>query len=137
MFNCLLIRTIKWWNSNSRISLRWGVYDEYENKNTYRYSYFFALNVNASEAVLEENIANLWINDLDHHTDVALLKEGDQYYIECNILAERQITTSQLKTLSSRPEFCSVSSGVIQSAFDDTSQSIKLTIPTEAAHEKR
>ena len=26
---------------------------------------FFALNVNASEAVLEENIANLWINDLD------------------------------------------------------------------------
>jgi outer membrane usher protein len=93
---------------------------------------FFALNVNASEAVLEENIANLWINDLDHHTDVALLKEGDQYYIECNILAERQITTSQLKTLSSRPEFCSVSSGVIQSAFDDSSQSIKLTIPTDS-----
>jgi hypothetical protein len=32
--------------------------------------------VNASEAVLEENIANLWINDLDHHTDVALLKKA-------------------------------------------------------------
>ena len=40
---------------------------------------FFALNVNASEGMLEENIANLWINDLDHHTDVALLKQGDQY----------------------------------------------------------
>lgn len=38
---------------------------------------FFALNVNASEGMLEENIANLWINDLDHHTDVALLKQGD------------------------------------------------------------
>lgn len=92
---------------------------------------FFALNVNASEAVLEENIANLWINDLDHHTDVALLKEGDQYYIECNILAERQISTAQLKTLASRPEFCLVSSSGVQSTFDDSSQSIKLTIPTE------
>ena len=76
---------------------------------------FFALNVNASEAVLEENIANLWINDLDHHTDVALLKEGDQYYIECNILAERQITTSQLKNalLSARVLFSVIRSNSV------------------------
>ena len=92
---------------------------------------FLALNVNASENVLEENIANLWINDLDHHTDVALLKSGDQYYLECSVLAERQITTTQLKTLTTRPEFCLVSSERIQSTFDDASQSIKLNIPTE------
>ena len=92
---------------------------------------FFALNVNASEGMLEENIANLWINDLDHHTDVALLKQGDQYYLECQVLAERQISTAQLKTLASRPEFCLVSSSSVQSTFDDSSQSIKLTIPTE------
>lgn len=56
---------------------------------------FFALQVNASENILEENIANLWINELDHNTDVTLLTDGKQYYIECNLLTERQIDTAQ------------------------------------------
>lgn len=91
---------------------------------------FFALHVHASESVLEESIANLWINELDHNTDVALLTDGKQYYIECSILAERQIDINQLTILTSRPNFCLVSAGEIQSVFDTSSQSIKLTIPT-------
>ena len=91
---------------------------------------FFALQVNASENILEENIANLWINELDHNTDITLLTDGQLYYIECNLLTERQIDITQLKKLSARPNYCLVSNGEIQSVFDQSSQAIKLTIPT-------
>lgn len=88
-------------------------------------------NVNASENNLEESFANLWINDLDHNTDIVLLKYNGQFYIECRELSERNINIDKLIRLTSRNNFCLVSGNSIQSNFDSSIQVIKLTVPPE------
>ena len=42
---------------------------------------FLIFNVNASENNLDESFSNLWINDLDHNTDIILLKYNKQFYV--------------------------------------------------------
>ena len=91
---------------------------------------FFSLGVHANESSTEESLVNLWINELDHHTDIMLLTDQHQYYIACEVLTERQIQIQKLKKHLSRIDFCLVSDGEIQSVLDASSQSIKLNIPT-------
>lgn len=90
----------------------------------------FSFAANANENPVEESLANLWINELDHHTDIILITEGQHYYMGCDVLSERQIQVQKLKKHQQRADFCLVSEGDIQAVFDSSSQSIKLTIPS-------
>lgn len=89
---------------------------------------FINLNVYAADPVFEENIVNLWINDLDQNQDIVLLIAEKNYYIECDLLTSRQINIENLKKLEQRPKFCLISDENIHSFFEPSSQSIKLTI---------
>lgn len=91
---------------------------------------FLIFNVNASENNLDESFSNLWINDLDHNTDIILLKYNKQFYVECKELSERNINIDKLIRLTSRNNFCLVSDNPIQSNFDSSIQAIKLTVPS-------
>lgn len=93
------------------------------------FNIFWAFSAHASDNNMENILANLWINDLDMHTDINLLKQQDQFYIECEVLKDGKIDTSHFQVLQSQPDFCLVSGGEVQSVFDEDSQSIKLTIP--------
>src|SRR5690554_7995914 len=86
----------------------------------------FSFAANANENPVEESLANLWINELDHHTDIILITEGQHYYMGCDVLSERQIQVQKLKKHQQRADFCLVSDGDIQAVFDSSSQSIKL-----------
>ncbi len=90
---------------------------------------FWAFSAHASDNNMENILANLWINDLDMHTDINLLKQQDQFYIECEVLKGGKIDTSHFQVLQSQPDFCLISGGEVQSVFDEDSQSIKLTVP--------
>lgn len=94
-------------------------------------NFFISLNVMAVEVKYEERIANLWINGLDHAIDVDLIQKDDQYYIECNILKERNIDVIGFVKLTNKDNYCLVSGGEVNSVFDEASQSIKIDIPTK------
>ncbi len=91
----------------------------------------FLCNANANQNPDDEFFANLWINELDHNIDIILIKSNDNFYIECNILSERDIDISKLSKMASRDEFCLISDRNIQSNFDASKQTINLTIPTQ------
>lgn len=91
----------------------------------------FLCNANANQNPDDEFFANLWINELDHNIDIILIKSDDNFYIECNILSERDIDISKLSKMASRDKFCLISDRNIQSNFDASKQTINLTIPTQ------
>ncbi|WP_228146118.1 fimbria/pilus outer membrane usher protein [Acinetobacter sp. ANC 4648] len=63
------------------------------------------------------------------HTDITLLKDQDRFYVECDVLKQAKIDISHFQVLQSKPDYCLVSGGEIQSTFDQDSQSIKVTVP--------
>jgi len=91
---------------------------------------FLACSAHAGESELNKSIVNLWINNLDQNTDATLLKDDHNFYIECNLLSERKINIQYFKTLPSDPNFCLMTNNDVQVVFDEESQSIKLTMPT-------
>ena len=90
----------------------------------------FALNANATEVPDEHSIAGLWINGLNHNTDIGLLKRDNRFYIECAALTDRDIAVQIVKKLENLPEYCLVSEGEITGNFDESSQSIRIIIPS-------
>ena len=52
---------------------------------------FWAFSAQASESNVDPILANLWVNELDMNTDVTLIKQNNQFYIECSILKEKGI----------------------------------------------
>ena len=91
---------------------------------------FWAFSAQASESNVDPILANLWVNELDMNTDVTLIKQNNQFYIECSILKEKGIDIARFQILQSKPEFCSISDGQVQSLFDEGSQAIKVTVPS-------
>lgn len=92
----------------------------------------FSLNIQAKEVnVRQQSIANLWINGLDHKTDVTLITDQDNFYIPCEVLQERKINISKFQHDVEQATFCLINHGDIGAVFDHNSQSIQLTIPTQ------
>ena len=91
---------------------------------------FLACGVHAGENEFDQSIVNLWINELDQDTDVILLKNDYNFYIECELLSQRKINLQYFKTLASDPKFCLLTNNDVKVDFDEESQSIKLTVPT-------
>jgi outer membrane usher protein len=94
-------------------------------------NFFLVVNVYANEPPDEKIIANLWINELNQNVDATLIKHNANYYIECALLTERKVDGARLTKLDGAGDFCLVSTDQMKAAFDDESQSIKLSIPSQ------
>lgn len=92
---------------------------------------FLVISAHANELTSENFITNLWINNLNQNVDATLIKRDSNYYIECALLTNRNIDTKSLVKLDGANDYCLVSKDPILADFDEESQSIKLTIPSQ------
>ncbi|MEB3767321.1 fimbria/pilus outer membrane usher protein [Acinetobacter sp. MD2] len=85
-----------------------------------------------AEIPSEEILASIWINQLNMNQDIVVLKQNDRYYIDCQILADRDVDLSKLDRSASNAHFCAVSNEQkdITAQFDESSQSLKVDIAT-------
>lgn len=81
--------------------------------------------VNDNQPVL----STIWINGLDQYTEILLLSENDQKYVECQVIEGLNINVSLLKQHQKNSNLCLVSQSPIKAEFDSSAQAIKLQIP--------
>lgn len=94
-------------------------------------NFFLVVSAHAGDLPSEKFIANLWINNLNQNVDATLIKRDANYYIECALLTERNVDAKLLSHLDGANDFCVVSSDQLKADFDEESQAIKLTIPSQ------
>ena len=76
----------RWLNSKFQTN-GWSVggYMPIKNKILIMINIFWVFSAQASESNVDPVLANLWVNELDMNTDVTLIKQNNQFYIECSI----------------------------------------------------
>lgn len=94
-------------------------------------NFFLVVSAHAGDLPSEKFIANLWINNLNQNVDATLIKRDANYYIECALLTERNVDAKLLSHLDGANDFCLVSNDQLKADFDEESQAIKLTIPSQ------
>ena len=94
-------------------------------------NFFLVVSAHAGDLPSEKFIANLWINNLNQNVDATLIKRDANYYIECALLTERNVDAKLLSQLDGANDFCLVSNDQLKADFDEESQAIKLTIPSQ------
>ncbi|MCW8038714.1 MULTISPECIES: fimbria/pilus outer membrane usher protein [Acinetobacter] len=94
-------------------------------------NFFLVVSAHAGDLPSEKFIANLWINNLNQNIDATLIKRDANYYIECALLTERNVDAKLLSHLDGANDFCLVSNDQLKADFDEESQAIKLTIPSQ------
>ncbi len=74
---------------------------------------------------------SIWVNGVDRRSEVLLLIENKNFYLECDDLEKLQIKIENFKRHASKTEYCLVTDQDIQSEFDTGLQAIKLDLPAK------
>ncbi|MDH1915922.1 fimbria/pilus outer membrane usher protein [Acinetobacter junii] len=76
-------------------------------------------------------LANIWVNGLETSTETLVLQQDQKNYIECRVLESLTLKASLFQKNSEDNQYCLVSTQEINSKIDPSSQSLKITIPTQ------
>lgn len=91
----------------------------------------------ADEPILSE----IWLNGLDQNKEALLLKEGELFYIECDVVKSLGLKVELFDKNSKQTQYCLISSKKIHANLDSALQAIKINVPAEyfdgyAQHDK-
>lgn len=81
----------------------------------------------ADEPVLSE----IWLNGLDQNKEALLLKVGDLYYVECDVIKSIGLKVELFDRNAQQSQYCLISNSKIHSDLDPALQAIKINVPAE------
>ena len=74
-------------------------------------------------------LSNVWINGVDRKTEILVIEDDQNRYVECDVLRQLSIKVELMEKNPQRSDYCSTVSSEVQSEYDQNAQAIKITFP--------
>ncbi|KJV37733.1 fimbria/pilus outer membrane usher protein [Acinetobacter brisouii] len=87
--------------------------------------------VHAGTTSTEPILADIWLNGIDKNTEILVLQEADQFYVECNVLSRLRLKVDLFKKNINQNQYCLVTTPPVRSELDVAMQAMKITVPPD------
>lgn len=90
-----------------------------------------SLSLQTAFAADDPILSEIWLNGLDQNKESLLLKEGDLYYVECEVIKSIGLKVELFERNIQQNQYCLISNSKINSDLDPVLQAIKINVPAE------